>query len=85
MTHRTPSPSEPDAFSATYPSIARWVRGYGWIEVGEDNPGAPFVRALDEGGVIWDGEDAYPTLEAAWQALETALAAWFRREYGHGR
>jgi hypothetical protein len=47
-------------FASTYPSIAKWVNGYGWIEMGDDLPGIPqrsFVRALDEALGTWIRED----------------------------
>ena len=39
-----------------------------------------FVRALDEGGMVWEGQEHYPTLDAALQDLETALVAWMREQ-----
>jgi hypothetical protein len=56
--------------------------GYGWIEVGQDLPGHSFIRALDEGGLVWEGEATYPTVDDALQALDTALAAWLREQHG---
>jgi hypothetical protein len=38
---------------ATYPTIARWVQEYGWIELGQDDMSQSFVRALDDGGMVW--------------------------------
>ena len=63
---------------ATYPTIARWVQEYGWIEIGQDEMSPSFVRALNDGGMVWEGRKSYPTLDAALQALETALVAWMR-------
>ncbi len=37
-----------------YPHVARWVRDFGWIEVGHDDHSRSMVRALDIGGLIWD-------------------------------
>jgi hypothetical protein len=65
-----------------YPSVARWVSGYGWIELGQDLPGRSFVRALDEGGLVWEGDATYPTVDDALQALDTALAAWLCEQHG---
>lgn len=67
-----------------YPTIARWVHGYGWIEIGQDNYSYSFVRALDEGGVVWEGEHDYESLDKALQALEEGLAEWIRENYGEG-
>lgn len=60
-------------FDAQYPSISDWVTGGGWIEIGPDGGMMSFVRALDDGGMIWEGEDTYPTLDAALQALEAGI------------
>jgi hypothetical protein len=65
----------------TYPTIARWVMEYGWIEMGHDDMSRSFVRALDEGGVVWEGQAAYATLDDALQDLEAGLAAWMREQH----
>jgi hypothetical protein len=40
-----------------YPQIARWVTAHGWIEIGSDGYSRSFVRALDEGGMVWEGAE----------------------------
>jgi hypothetical protein len=69
-------------FAELYPNVARWVRGYGWIELGDDLPGPAFVLALDEGGIIWQGEATYPTVDDALRALDAALATWMYEQFG---
>jgi len=32
-----------------------------------------FIRAFDAGGMVWEGEDTYSTLDAAFAALDAAL------------
>jgi hypothetical protein len=64
----------------TYPHLARWVRDCGWIEIGQDDFSRSMVRALDIGGLIWEGKPRYATLDAALLDLEEALAAWFKAE-----
>lgn len=64
-----------DLFAAQYPRIAAWVRD-GWIEIGHDDCSRPFLRAMDIGGVVWEGEDAYPTLDAALAALDAGIGEW---------
>ena len=66
---------------ATYPTIARWVMEYGWIEIGHDDMSRSFVRALDEGGLVWEGQEDYATLDDALQDLEVGLAAWMREQH----
>ena len=68
------------SIDATYPTIARWVLEFGWIEIGQDEMSRSFVRALDEGGMVWEGQDQYDTLDAALQDLEVGLAAWMREQ-----
>ena len=43
------------AFERAYPQVARWVKGYGWIEIGQDGMNPLFVRELDEGELVWEG------------------------------
>ena len=63
-----------------YPHVARWVRDFGWIVIGQDDFSRSMVRALDIGGLIWEGKTGYATLDAALLDLEEALAAWFKAE-----
>ena len=72
----------PSLADQAYPSLARWVRGYGWIEIGQDPANRSFVRALDEGGLVWEGNTMYPTLDGALRALDRALAKWLRDHLG---
>jgi hypothetical protein len=67
-------------FEHLYPHIARWVQTHGWIEIGDNDYSPSFVRALDTGGMIWEGLEQYPTLDEALQALESALAAWMQAQ-----
>jgi hypothetical protein len=68
------------SLDATYPTIARWVQEYGCIEIGQDEMSRSFIRALDEGGMVWEGRKSYPTLDAALQDLENGLAAWMQEQ-----
>jgi hypothetical protein len=63
-----------------YPTIARWASGYGWVELGIDGLGRPFVRALDEGGMVWEGQGPYETLDEALRDLEDGLARFMQEE-----
>jgi hypothetical protein len=60
----------------TYPQIVHWVTTQGWIEVGETEASRSFVRALDIGGMVWEGAASYPSLDEALRALDTALCEW---------
>jgi hypothetical protein len=73
---RTTSPPDPSSVGSRYPHIARWVQD-GWIEIGW--PGynlISFVRALDEGGMVWEGAAEYPSLNDALAALNAGIAAF---------
>ena len=64
-----------------YPTIARWVMEYGWIELGQDHMNQSFVRALDEDGLVWEGQEDYATLDDALRDLEAGLSVWMRKQY----
>ncbi len=66
----------PDSFAEAYPNIADWVLGGGWMEVGHTDYTRSFVRALDEGGMVFEGDSSYLTLDAALKALEAGIKAW---------
>ena len=65
--------------------MARWVTAYGWVELGPTEGTASFVRALDIGGMVWEGEPTYASVasvDAALQALDAALEQLLREEVG---
>ncbi len=70
------------SFDEMYPHIARWVKEHGWIELGNDGMSCSWVRALDEGGLIWEGGDASQPVDVAFQQLEAALVEWLREQFG---
>ena len=68
--------SETRSLESQYPHIALWVNGHSWIEIGSDEFSTSFVRALDEGGLVWEGDDEYTSLDDALRALDAAIAEW---------
>lgn len=62
-----------------FPAVARWVGGYGHIEIGEQDGFGFVVRAVDAGGVVFE-DDTADTLAAAMAALERGLTAYFDEE-----
>lgn len=73
----TPGPTD---VQRAFPSIAKWVQGYGHIEIGEQEGFGFIVRALKYGGEIF--EDNQPgTLAEAMDALEERLAQWFKDRF----
>jgi hypothetical protein len=65
---------KPDPFSDLYPNVAEWVK-HDWIEIGHDDMNRPFIRVMDIGGEIWNGDD-FDSVHEALLAAETAIAAW---------
>ncbi|HZG40192.1 MAG TPA: hypothetical protein VEZ50_16060 [Nodosilinea sp.] len=67
---------KPTLFAKQYPNIHRFVEEIGWIEVGQHEMISAFVRAYDLGGTVYEGEDSYPSLEAAFQDLEAGIKVY---------
>ncbi len=67
--------SRVESFDERYPNIAGWVRD-GWIEIGRDEYSRSFVRVLDIGGLVWEGEQEYETVEEALSAAEAGISVW---------
>jgi hypothetical protein len=65
-----------DKFASLYPNITEWVLGGGWIEIGQSGGLRSLVRALDEGGMVWEGKIKYRTMDEALQALKNGIAEW---------
>ena len=62
-----------------FPAIARYVDGYGYIEIGDQEGFGFVVRAIGYGGM--DFEDDRPdTLAEAMAVLEAGLARWFEEQ-----
>jgi len=68
----------PGSFEHTYPTIADWVNGGGQITIGRDyESGSPStVYASDPGGVVWESDEEYATLDDLFLALEQGLQEW---------
>ena len=62
-----------------FPAIALWVRGYGHIEIGDQEMFGFVVRALGYGGMVFE-DDKPDTLAEAMAALEKGLNEYFERE-----
>jgi repressor LexA len=72
---RMPLRQEP-AFEATYPHLARWIMGDGWVELGRTDYTRSMARALDEGGMVWEGKESYTGLDDLLQDLNEGIARW---------
>ncbi len=62
-----------DKFFVNLPEHRAWTESYGWIEIGQDDFSQSFVRALDMGGMVWEGKSKYKSVDAALDDLEAAL------------
>lgn len=62
-----------------FPAIAKWVNGFGHIEIGDQEGFGFIVRAIDYGGVIFE-DDKPSTLAEAMAALEKGLTEYFEQE-----
>jgi hypothetical protein len=69
---------EQTAVETLFPAVARWVRGYGHIVLGDQEGFGFVVRALDYGGLVFE-DDKADTLAEAMAALEKGLAEYFER------
>jgi hypothetical protein len=71
--------AEQAAVEMAFPAIARFVRGYGHIEIGDQEMFGFVARALDYGGLAFE-DDRPDTLAEALAALEKGLAKWFEEQ-----
>ncbi len=71
--------AEQQAVEKLFPAIAQWVRGYGHIEIGDQEMFGFVARALDYGGLAFE-DDKPDTLAEAMAALEKGLRKWFEEQ-----
>ncbi len=62
-------------FEERHPNVAGWVRD-GWIELGRDEYSRSFIQVFDIGGLVWEGEEEYETVDEALAEAEAAITAW---------
>lgn len=63
----------------TFPAIAKWVQGFGHIEIGDQESFGFVARALDYGGLVFE-DDKPSTLADAMASLEARLTKWFEAQ-----
>lgn len=67
-------------FDQPYSHLASWIlNGDGWIELGQDDFSRSMIRILDIGGMIWESNERYETIDQALAAAEQALAEWIEK------
>jgi hypothetical protein len=71
--------AEQQSVEKLFPAIARWVRGYGHIEIGDQEMFGFVARALDYGNLAFE-DDRPDTLAEGMASLERGLAEYFKRE-----
>ncbi len=71
--------AEQQSVEKQFPAIAQWVRGYGHIEIGDQEMFGFVARALDYGNLAFE-DDKPDTLAEALAALEKGLTEYFERE-----
>lgn len=64
----------------TYPCVARWLKAHGAIEFGYCRHTRSFIRAFDEGGMIWSGRRSYKSFDTALADCEAGVGRWLREE-----
>jgi hypothetical protein len=62
-----------------FPATARYVRGYGYVEIGDQESFGFVVRAIGYGGLDFE-DDTPETLAEAMAVLEGGLARWFEEQ-----
>lgn len=62
-----------------FPAIARYVDGYGYIEIGDQESFGFVVRAIGYGGLDFEN-DKPDTMAEAMAVLEAGLARWFEEQ-----
>jgi hypothetical protein len=70
------------SFETRYPTLARWMKFQGWIEVGDIDGSRAMIQVLDMGGMIWEGDPSYASFEDAFRAADEAVARFWREQGG---
>ncbi len=67
-------PKEGSTVEMKYPHIARWVVDGGLVELGRTDHSRSMARALDEGGIVWEGKSSYTGLDEMLRDLDEGIA-----------
>jgi SOS-response transcriptional repressor LexA len=68
-------PSKESTVEEKYPHIARWIMD-GLVELGRTDFSRSMARALDEGGIVWEGKSRYTGLDELLRDLDEGIARW---------
>ena len=69
-------------FDSAYPHVTRWVRNYGWIELGPSEPYQSMLRAFDSDGLVWESEAHIASLHKALRILDQHMEQWINTYHG---
>ena len=75
---RTPLRPGPP-FEQGYPDLASWIMGGGWVELGKTDGVSSMARALDAGGMVWEGKEHYRNIDDLLRELNEGIAQPDRR------
>ena len=59
-----------------FPSLTNWIASDGWVEIGGSPHEGGLAKAFDEGGCVFEGRPAYPSLDALLKDLDQGIANW---------
>jgi hypothetical protein len=69
-------------FNRLYPHVTAWLQDYhNWIEIGSDDYRSSMIRVLDHGGMIWESEKHYDTIDQALADADQVIADWIAANY----
>jgi SOS-response transcriptional repressor LexA len=64
------------AFEESYPDLADWIMGGGWVELGQTEDTPSMARALDTGGMVWEGKERYQNVDDLLRELNEGIGQW---------
>jgi len=62
-----------------YPFIASWVRD-DQIQIGQAEYYEPIAAVIDAGGVVWETDEPFASLDALFGEMERGIGRWCKEE-----
>ncbi len=63
------------SFETQYPNLTAWILDFGgWIEIGHEEIRHSLVRVRNPGGLVWESQEGYASIDEALAAAEHAIA-----------